>query len=123
MNVNVCVYILAPTGSVQELIGTSPTTDTASVIWNIPTCGDRNGPLVHYNIDVENLNSTAAGTTNATSVTEKYDLSGLAPYTVYRVSVSFVNSQGAGPSALVLLTTQEAGKCSKILNVFLSGSL
>ncbi|OWF37446.1 receptor-type tyrosine-protein phosphatase T-like isoform X2 [Mizuhopecten yessoensis] len=97
-----------PTGVVLGLRVTSVSASAGSLAWNEPECENRNGMFMNYEISVRNLNNSVAAVLNYTRNLENFDLSNLTSFTVYNVSVSFVNEKGAGPPDSVFLTTLEA---------------
>ncbi|XP_060070821.1 receptor-type tyrosine-protein phosphatase kappa-like [Ylistrum balloti] len=112
----------APTGRVIDLRVTSSSATSGSLAWSEPECLKRNGEFKNYEILVKNLNISAATATTYTTVLENFDLLNLSPFTVYNVSVHYVNDEGVGPLDSLFLTTQEAAPSAPEITNLTSGT-
>lgn len=104
----VCV-LSVPTGPVLNVKIQSVGKYGGFTTWALPQCSARNGELLYYDISVYRLPENQLVLNDLSNGTV-YEISGLAPYTRYGVSVVYVNSKGAGPRGMTLTefnTTQD----------------
>ena len=102
--------LTAPSSSPRDFVGnvTSPT--TCFFTWKPPPPEDQNGVIISYQLNITELESTAAVqyTTTNTYIT----ISGLLPYKRYSCIIAATTSVGIGPySTVITIMTSEAGMC------------
>ena len=90
----------APTGAPGGLTSTSVESRSLSVVWGTVPCPHQGGPITGYRLRYSN------GTSIVNTTGEKYNLTGLTPFTSYSVQVAAVNDGGTGPYSDPALTVE-----------------
>ena len=113
-------FILAPQGSVRDLIVSDVWPKSVFLSWKPVVCSLRGGNLLHYDVKLQQLDGVedaVVTSTNSTLATVLY----LSPSTHYNASVRYVNSAGAGPynDVVVFLTPPDGEWVSLVQDLFI----
>jgi len=117
--------IAAPSGTVASPSALPVSSSQITVSWMAPLLSQRNGPIIAYYISVARLPNQPIDTAYPDnplvalrlafltpeifdSPTRSYNVFGLQPDTIYRVTLSAVTSVGTGPELTVDVRTREA---------------
>ena len=102
-----CVY-LAPTGPPRNVMSSTVTSTSITVVWKDIGCIDRNGRITSYDVMFGVLGEAMM---MRSGISEKsFTEDELRPFTNYTFKVRGVNSKGPGPySDLIIITTSVAG--------------
>ena len=102
-------FLVAPSGPPTNLEASYITSTGAEINWEPPPNTEQNGDITSYTLLVisTQTNQIMSLSTSATS----FNLTSLAPYTVYSVAVSANTSAGMGPfTTYTIFQTFEDGK-------------
>ena len=100
----------APTGVVQDIEISSITNSSCTVTWTNMPCEQRGGQLLNYSVNLFRIPNTTTAAQVLLTRTTSSTLTSLTPYTLYGISVQFINSRGTSDHTnLTTFTTLEDG--------------
>ena len=107
------MYIV-PTGPPRNVMSSTVTSSSITVVWEEISCIDRNGRITSYDVMFGVLEEAMM---MRSSISERsFTANGLTHFTNYTFQVHGVNSAGPGPySNLIIITTPEVGKFDRTL--------
>ncbi|XP_075528849.1 receptor-type tyrosine-protein phosphatase kappa-like isoform X2 [Dermacentor variabilis] len=94
-----------PEGAPQRLTVDRIANRSAAASWQAPDCRSVNGPITSYVVLLTSPEEWAADELSRRQAESTVEMSGLVPFTEYKLSVSAENSVGMGPAANVTFKT------------------
>lgn len=108
-----CLH-LAPSRPPSNITATVLTSTSILILWEPPLEQYRNGPILAYNLTVED-GVTGVQLHSSILTATSFVLDELQPYTLYNVSLSARTSVGYGPFETQSVTTLEDCKMHKLI--------
>ena len=105
----------APTGYPQNIRSVASDSSTLHIYWNPPNLEERNGDIVHYAINITEVESGKTTQYLTTDSTSSYVVSGLLSYQFYQYTVTAFTAIGHGPySPIQSIQMPPAGELSDL---------